>query len=221
MKFVGTGFKKMYLFVIALILCCISVGSAAFVYTTHSSNEINSITPSYVPVAKNITKKVDYYSVEDALEKAESRDIIHSFLLRDSRNPQIEEFENEIKSKGLVMLTEYKKNLVIEADKDRLKQVIINIISNSLKFTQKGYIKLSARVQRGKLLIIIEDSGSGIPKEKIPHIFDKFYTANEYGSATGGAGLGLNIAQTIVKLHDGNIKVDSEIGVGTTITIEL
>lgn len=131
------------------------------------------------------------------------------------------EFENEIKNKGLVMLTEYKKNLVIEADKDRLKQVIINIISNSLKFTQKGYIKLSARVQRGKLLIIIEDSGSGIPKEKIPHIFDKFYTANEYGSATGGAGLGLNIAQTIVKLHDGNIKVDSEIGVGTTITIEL
>ncbi len=131
------------------------------------------------------------------------------------------EFENEMKNRGLVLLTEYKKNLVVELDKDRIKQVIINIISNSLKFTQKGYIKLSARVQRGKLLIIIEDTGSGIPKEKLPYIFDKFYTANEYGSATGGAGLGLNIAQNIVKLHDGNIKVDSEIDVGTTITIEL
>lgn len=131
------------------------------------------------------------------------------------------EFDNEFKNKGLVFITEYRKGLIQDGDRDKIKQVIINILSNSLKFTDKGYIKLSARSKGRKNLIRIEDSGVGIAKDRIPYIFDKFYTANEYGSATNGAGLGLNIVSSIVKMHDGNITVDSELGVGTTITIEI
>ncbi len=131
------------------------------------------------------------------------------------------EFNQEIQNRGLVLLTEYRKTLMLEADRDKIKQVIINILGNAMKFTQKGYIKISARYANQKMIIKVEDTGIGISKEKLPHIFDKFYTANTYGSATGGAGLGLNIARNLVQLHGGKILVESELNVGTIITIEL
>lgn len=143
------------------------------------------------------------------------------FSLSDLLDDVYTEFNQEVQNKGLVLLTEYRKTLMLEADKDKIKQVIINVLSNALKFTQKGYIKISARYANQHMIIKVEDTGIGISKEKIPHIFEKFYTANTYGSATGGAGLGLNIAQNMIKLHGGNITVESEIGVGTIITIEL
>ena len=143
------------------------------------------------------------------------------FSLSDLLDDVFMEFNQEVQNKGLVLLTEYRKTLILEADRDKIKQVIINVVSNALKFTQKGYIKISARYANQHMIIKVEDTGIGISKEKLPYIFDKFYTANTYGSATGGAGLGLNIVQNMVKLHGGNITVESEIGVGTIITIEL
>ena len=131
------------------------------------------------------------------------------------------EFETDFRNKGIEIIKDYRRGLLLNADKDKIKQVIINIISNSLKFTEKGHIKLSARTKGKKVQISIEDTGCGIQKEKIPYIFDKFYTANKYGSATNGAGLGLSIVQNIVKLHEGTIKVESEVGEGTIITIEV
>ncbi|MBE5821056.1 MAG: HAMP domain-containing histidine kinase [Clostridiales bacterium] len=131
------------------------------------------------------------------------------------------EFNTEFENKGIELIKDYRKGLLLNGDRDKIKQVIINIISNSLKFTQKGYIKLSAKTKGRNVVIRIEDTGCGIPKEKIPYIFDKFYTANKYGSATNGAGLGLSIVQNMVKLHEGTISVESEVGHGTVITIEI
>ena len=143
------------------------------------------------------------------------------FSLSDLLDDVYMEFNQEVKNKGLVLLTEYRKTLILEGDRDRIKQVIINVVSNALKFTQKGYIKISAKYANQHMIITVEDTGIGISEEKIPHIFDKFYTANKYGSATGGAGLGLNIAENIVKLHGGKITVQSKINEGTIITIEI
>lgn len=146
---------------------------------------------------------------------------VTKFSLSDLLDDIFVEFNQEVQNKGLVLLTEYRKTLMIEADRDRIKQVIINVLGNSIKFTQKGYIKISAKYENKKMIIKVEDTGIGIHKEKLPHIFDKFYTANTYGSATGGAGLGLNIAKNLIQLHGGTIQVESEINVGTIITIEL
>jgi len=131
------------------------------------------------------------------------------------------EFNGEVAKKGIELQTNYRKNLILEADKDKIRQVIINIIGNSLKFTEKGYIRISAKVISQHIVIEIEDTGIGISKDKLPYIFDKFYTANEYGSATAGAGLGLNIAKSIIKRHNGNINASSKEGEGTKIIIEL
>ena len=100
------------------------------------------------------------------------------------------ELEGMIKEKGLSFILEEKvKNIELFADKDKIRQVLINIINNSYKFTEKGSIKLTVNRKDKNAIIMIEDTGVGIQKDKISYLFNKFYTANEYGDATNGAGL--------------------------------
>lgn len=181
--------------------------------------------PKYIQIAYDEANRLKTLTTEilDATKLESGRVMLNitKFSLSNLLDDIFMEFNQEVQSKGLVLLTEYRKTLMLEADRDKIKQVIINILSNALKFTQKGYIKISARYANQKMIIKVEDTGIGISKEKLPYIFDKFYTANQYGSATGGAGLGLNIAENLIKIHDGKITVESEINVGTIITIEL
>lgn len=100
------------------------------------------------------------------------------------------EFDTLMSDKNLRFeLSEKSKNIEVYADKDKIKQVLINILNNSYKFTNKGYIRITINKKDKNAIIIIEDSGIGIKKDKISYLFNKFYTANEYGDATNGAGL--------------------------------
>ncbi len=112
----------------------------------------------------------------------------------------------------------------ITADKQRIEQVVINIISNAIKYTPDGGnidIKLT-HVQKKKVQIEIADNGIGIPKEDIVHLFERFYRVEKSRSQdAGGTGLGLAIAKEIVEAHGGHIVITSGLGKGTTVTIEL
>ncbi|MBR3281482.1 MAG: HAMP domain-containing histidine kinase [Clostridia bacterium] len=100
------------------------------------------------------------------------------------------ELEPMITEKGVKFLFEEKvKNVELYADKDKIRQILINVINNSYKFTEKGYIKLVINRKDKNAIFQIEDTGAGIKKDKISYLFNKFYTANEYGDATNGAGL--------------------------------
>jgi signal transduction histidine kinase/HAMP domain-containing protein len=108
-------------------------------------------------------------------------------------------------------------------DRDRLAQVIDNLLSNALKFTPPGgrvSVRLSAR--GGVARLELRDTGFGIPAADIPRLFDRFYrAANAATGAVPGLGLGLMIVRAIVEGHDGTIAVDSEVGRGTTFVVEL
>ena len=111
----------------------------------------------------------------------------------------------------------------IFADPLKIQQVIYNIIENGIKYTPDGG-KIRVRLFReGRDAILkISDTGVGIPPEDVPHIFDRFYRVDKARSReTGGTGLGLSIVQQIVRLHAGSIDVQSQMGKGTTFTIEL
>ena len=109
-------------------------------------------------------------------------------------------------------------------DRDRLKQVLLNIVANAIQYTPPGgEVVLSLSRIGEQARIIIHDTGPGIPKEDLPFIFERFYRAEKARtrSQISGFGLGLSIAQWIVENHEGTIKVESEEGQGTTFAIWL
>jgi two-component system OmpR family sensor kinase len=114
--------------------------------------------------------------------------------------------------------------VMVNGDRDRLKQVLLNLVSNAIQYTpQGGDVFLSMSKVGEQARIIIRDTGPGIPAEDLPHIFDRFYRAEKSRtrSTTSGFGLGLSIAHWIVEHHGGNIKVESKEGKGTSFVIWL
>ncbi|MGQ9710549.1 MAG: GAF domain-containing protein [Anaerolineae bacterium] len=110
----------------------------------------------------------------------------------------------------------------IIADSRRIRQVLLNLVSNAAKFTDQGFIQVEARVEGDNVLISVSDSGIGIPPEKLPHIFDAFTQVDASPSRKyGGTGLGLTISKSFIELHGGRIWVESEVGKGTTFTFTL
>lgn len=109
------------------------------------------------------------------------------------------------------------------ADKDGIEQVIINIISNSIKYTpEKGKIRISISPGDGGVYLKVVDNGIGIPPKDLPRIFERFYRVDKARSRElGGTGLGLSIAKEIVEANEGTISIDSTLGEGTEVTIWL
>ncbi|GLU44308.1 tetratricopeptide repeat protein [Allomuricauda sp. NBRC 101325] len=128
-----------------------------------------------------------------------------------------------LQDKKLKLINAIPKDIpLINADENRLQQIMHNLIGNAIKFTEKGVISLHAAVKKDKLTISISDTGIGIPKDKMDSIFDSFEqvdgsTEREYG----GTGLGLSVTKKLVELHGGTITVDSEKGKGSIFTFTM
>ena len=110
----------------------------------------------------------------------------------------------------------------IIADSRRVRQVLLNLVSNAAKFTDQGFIRVEARVEGDFVTVSVSDSGIGIPPEKLPHIFEAFTQVDASPSRKyGGTGLGLTISKSFIELHGGRIWVESEVGKGSTFTFTL
>jgi len=108
-------------------------------------------------------------------------------------------------------------------DHDRIEQVLLNIISNAIKYTEEdGEVKVHLEKEDGNAVLSVKDTGIGIPKEDLPRIFERFYRVDKTRSRElGGTGLGLSIAKEIIEAHSGTIEIFSEIGEGTDVIIKL
>lgn len=111
----------------------------------------------------------------------------------------------------------------VSGDPDRLRDLLRNLIENSMKYSpQGGPIAVRARENGVKTILEVSDSGIGISAEDLPYIFERFYRAeSEISTAAGGSGLGLYIARAITRAHGGTIEASSEPGRGTTLTVSL
>ncbi|MGG4094400.1 two-component system histidine kinase PnpS [Paenibacillus lautus] len=121
------------------------------------------------------------------------------------------------------------EELFMEGDEDKLRQIFMNLLSNAISYTQEGgRVKLTALEKHSHgnaediVEFIVKDSGIGIPKKDLPRIFERFYRVDKARSrGSGGTGLGLSIVKHLVDLHHGTIKVESELGIGSSFIIEL
>jgi signal transduction histidine kinase len=110
----------------------------------------------------------------------------------------------------------------LNADRDKIKQVILNLMSNAIKYNYpKGRVELSASVNGGELLIAVSDTGPGISEENQKHLFEKFYRVPGTEKLATGTGLGLSICKRVIETHGGKIEVQSRVGKGTTFIVHL
>ena len=107
----------------------------------------------------------------------------------------------------------------VYGDRDRLRQVFVNIIDNALKYTESGgSITVSSREEDGFVQVTVSDTGCGIPPEHLPNVKKKFYKANQL---VRGSGIGLAVADEIAAMHGGSLRIESQVGVGTVVTVSL
>jgi len=124
---------------------------------------------------------------------------------------------------GVALELEAPCQVYVTADRDRLRQVVGNLIGNALRATGAGGTITLALIPRGEQAVVeVRDTGKGMPAEDLPHLFDRFWRADaSRGRATGGSGLGLSIARQIITDHGGTIEVRSAVGAGTTFAVVL
>ncbi len=174
-----------------------------------NSDRLRRLVDSLLYLSRAQVGRMSYY-----FEKLQLADII---------NNCINDLLLQAKNKGIILRTEMEDIPPVRADKDKLTDVLTNLIDNALKFTSEGgQVIVAARKIPNGVHIEVKDTGIGIPADHIPHLFQRFYQVDSSTSRRyGGTGLGLYISRTIVEAHGGNIWIESEEGMGTTVHVEL
>jgi NtrC-family two-component system sensor histidine kinase KinB len=154
------------------------------------------------------------------IEAGESRPQLVSVPAHDLIAKSVEELRLQVEANGLELRVDAPVDLPsVVVDRAQIERVVSNLIINAIRYTRQGEIKISAERRGAYVAVSVSDTGSGIPTEYLPHIFDKFVQVP--GAPTGGPGLGLAISKSIVESHGGQISVQSEVGRGTTFTFTL
>jgi len=154
------------------------------------------------------------------IEAGESQPQFTPISARDLLCTAVKELRPQVEAKGLKLTVEAPVELpLVSVDRLQIDRVLSNLVINALRYTKEGEIKITAEQRENYVAVSVSDTGSGIPVEYLPHIFDKFVQVPD--APTGGAGLGLAISKSIVEAHGGQISVQSQIGIGTTFAFTL
>jgi signal transduction histidine kinase len=128
-----------------------------------------------------------------------------------------------IKGKKLQLLKNIESDLpVLLTDKDKVRQILINLLSNAMKFTERGKVTVKAQRRGEDVMIAVADTGIGIPKDAMGRIFDEFSQVDDSSTRRyGGTGLGLTITRHLAQLLGGDVTVESTVGIGSTFTVTI
>ncbi len=185
-------------------------------------------------VNKTFLEKANYHTINlstllndlidiSMIESGEMRMSFRYFDIIEFINRQVEEMKPLAGKKNITLEFKPAKNkITVFGDKDKLRQVFVNLIQNSIKYTEAGVVEVIAEENAKYCRIRIRDTGIGIPDEDINRIFERFYRVDKARSrAVGGTGLGLAIVKHIIEAHDSKIEVKSKLNEGSEFSFRL
>jgi two-component system phosphate regulon sensor histidine kinase PhoR len=214
-------------------------------FVTNVSHELRTPLTAIKGYAETLRKEVDTAPGKKYLEIVERNtdrltNIVNDLLLLSSLEEKavleledvdlrgflenvIRIFDQRLKDKQLSLVIDVREGLPpIKADRFKLEQMLVNLLDNAVKYTDRGEITVSTDIDDKRVRIQIRDTGIGIPRDDIPRIFERFYVVDKSRSRkSGGTGLGLSIVKHIVLLHHGTIDIESALGKGTSVTVTL
>ena len=155
--------------------------------------------------------------------EAEGLGELYPIVLAETLRDSVELVRAKAAEKEMTMLLDVDEEIIVEADEEKMRQILINLLENAIRYSGRGTsIRLKAVMEGHEAVIQVEDSGIGIPREDLPRITERFYRVNKARSrADGGSGLGLSIVDQLVGQHHGTLHIESELGKGTTVTVRL
>jgi len=167
-----------------------------------------------------INQLLSLSKIESGYMKLQARELNLIMLV----NNYVQSFESLAKQKQISLSYQYDEaEILVYVDQEKFEKILFNLLSNAFKFTPEGgKIKVEVEKKRSIVKISISDTGPGIPPDKLPHVFDRFYQADDsYTRDHEGTGIGLALTNELIELHHGEIAVESEVGKGATFTFSI
>ncbi|AVH73080.1 sensor histidine kinase [Nostoc sp. 'Lobaria pulmonaria (5183) cyanobiont'] len=186
-----------------------------------ADGEIEASPEIYRRLAKETRRLERLVNDLQELSKAEAGYLpinIQRVNLRPLLESLVEKFSDQLLEDGPVLLLQCPSVLPpVLADIDRTEQVLVNLLGNAVRYTNEGSITIGVGIEASQLWIAVSDTGIGIAPENLPHVFERFWRADQSRDRhSGGTGIGLTISRRLIELQGGQIQVESELGVGST-----
>ena len=178
---------------------------------------------SVLEETERLTKIVESLLAISRLDAGEAQMERMQFDLADLVATTTEQMRLLAEDKNISLYCDAAREVEVEGDRARLKQVVVNLLDNAIKYTPKGgSINIRVKATKGSAVFDVEDNGIGMPAGALPHVFDRFYRIDKARSRQmGGAGLGLSIVKSICTAHGGWVEVESSEGQGSRFRVEL
>ena len=195
------------------------LGNIELMDNTGNEKEVASIQQSADHILKLLSNLLEFSSLEQGMLQVEKK----PFSVRQLCDETASMFEPIAHKKNLVFnfKNEIRQSLFANSDQLKIKQIISNLISNAIKYTIEGSIGFKASFEMGSLVFRVEDSGIGIPDDKLEEIFKPFVRTDSGSKISEGSGYGLSVVKGFVDLLGGTIEVQSEVGKGSLFTVKI
>ena len=195
------------------------IGNLELMDNTGNEKEVNSIQQSADHILDLLSNLLEFSSLEQGMLHVE-KEFFNVKQLCDETASMFEPIAHK-KNLDFNFKNEIKESLYANSDQLKIKQVISNLISNAIKYTIEGCIGFRASFENGNMVFRVQDSGIGIPEDKIEDIFKPFVRTDSGTKVSEGSGYGLSVVKGFVDLMEGNIEVDSVVGKGSTFTVRI
>jgi len=185
--------------------------------------EVRSRLGSVLEEIERLSRIVEQLFALSRLDAGEAQTEWTQFDLAELAKTTTEQMSLLAEDKGIAMTCQASQKVPVEGDRARLKQVVVNLLDNAIKYTpERGMIQLHVRGANGHAILEVADNGIGIPPDALPHIFERFYRVDQArANGSESAGLGLSIVKSICTAHGAEVEVQSTIGKGSRFRVKL